>query len=116
MDVAELSMFLESLEPGATVSPEEFERAAETVKHMKGLDNDQRLQLYGLYKQSTVGNINISKPYFFDAVGAAKWWVLVDIMSFPNERPGKVRSKTFFRKISGMLGRHMKASRRKMQL
>jgi acyl-CoA-binding protein len=36
-------------------------------------DNTIMLQLYGLYKQATVGNVNASRPGQFDFVGRAKW-------------------------------------------
>jgi diazepam-binding inhibitor (GABA receptor modulating acyl-CoA-binding protein) len=32
-----------------------------------------KLQLYGLYKQATVGQCNTSKPAFWDRAGVAKW-------------------------------------------
>jgi acyl-CoA-binding protein len=35
--------------------------------------NDEKLKIYGLYKQATVGNINIPAPGFFDFAGGAKW-------------------------------------------
>lgn len=52
MDVSELAMLLESIE-AMPVSQQEFLEAAENVKKYK-LEDDQKLQLYGLYKQSTV--------------------------------------------------------------
>ena len=74
MDVAELSMFLDTLGMGkGTQSDIEFENAANSVKNMKDLDDVQRLQLYGLYKQGTVGDINCNVPSASDVVGTAKW-------------------------------------------
>ena len=35
--------------------------------------NEEKSMLYGLYKQATVGDVNIAKPYFFDMIGCAKW-------------------------------------------
>ncbi len=35
--------------------------------------NDEKSILYGLYKQATIGDVNIAKPYFFDMIGRAKW-------------------------------------------
>jgi diazepam-binding inhibitor (GABA receptor modulating acyl-CoA-binding protein) len=35
--------------------------------------NDEKLNIYSLYKQATVGDINIPKPGFFDFAGHAKW-------------------------------------------
>lgn len=36
-------------------------------------DNNTMLQLYALYKQATIGNVNSSRPGTFDFVGRAKW-------------------------------------------
>ena len=35
--------------------------------------NDERLAIYGLYKQATIGDINIPAPSYFDFAGSAKW-------------------------------------------
>lgn len=40
------------------------------------LGNDQKLQLYGLYKQATVGDVNTSRPWSTDFVGTAKWYFI----------------------------------------
>ncbi|CCW65291.1 unnamed protein product [Phytomonas sp. EM1] len=37
------------------------------------LDDETKLKFYALYKQATVGNINIAKPWLMDLVGRAKW-------------------------------------------
>jgi acyl-CoA-binding protein len=74
MDIAELSMFLDSLGVGkGEQSQSEFEEAANAVKEMKNLDDAQKLQLYGLYKQSTVGDVTTERPSMLDFAGAAKW-------------------------------------------
>ncbi|XP_067641328.1 acyl-CoA-binding protein [Eurosta solidaginis] len=56
------------------VSQEEFDKAAEDVKNLTTTpaDNDL-LELYGLYKQTTVGDCNTAKPGFLDFKGKAKW-------------------------------------------
>lgn len=36
-------------------------------------DNATLLQIYGLYKQATVGDVQGAKPGFGDMVGRAKW-------------------------------------------
>ncbi|XP_066501823.1 acyl-CoA-binding domain-containing protein 7 [Hoplias malabaricus] len=52
----------------------EFEQHAEDVKKVKTRPSDQELlDLYGLYKQATVGDINIDKPGMVDLKGKAKW-------------------------------------------
>ncbi|XP_034467976.1 acyl-CoA-binding protein homolog isoform X2 [Hippoglossus hippoglossus] len=53
---------------------EEFEKMAEDVKKVKTKPSDQELlDLYGLYKQSMVGDVNIGQPGMFDMKGKAKW-------------------------------------------
>lgn len=51
-----------------------FKEAAELVKKLQNEpSNDEKLELYGLYKQVTVGDINTTRPGFWDMVGKAKW-------------------------------------------
>jgi acyl-CoA-binding protein len=35
--------------------------------------DEEKNILYGLYKQTMYGNINVEKPYLFDLVGRSKW-------------------------------------------
>jgi diazepam-binding inhibitor (GABA receptor modulating acyl-CoA-binding protein) len=72
MDVTELAMLLETMEPG-DVSESEFQNACQISKGLKDLQDDQRLQLYGLFKQSTIGDNNTAQPFIWDLVGRAKW-------------------------------------------
>ncbi|CAI5788804.1 acyl-CoA-binding domain-containing protein 7 [Podarcis raffonei] len=52
----------------------DFNTVAEKVKKLKTKPTDDELkELYGLYKQSTVGNINIECPGMLDLKGKAKW-------------------------------------------
>ncbi|KAK6491453.1 acyl-CoA-binding protein-like protein [Huso huso] len=52
----------------------EFEKVAEDVKKVKSRPEDEELlELYGLYKQATVGDINIDRPRMLDMKGKAKW-------------------------------------------
>ncbi|XP_055306414.1 acyl-CoA-binding protein-like [Sitodiplosis mosellana] len=53
---------------------EDFEKAAEDVKNLKETPADgDLLELYGLYKQATVGDINTARPGMLDFKGKAKW-------------------------------------------
>uniref|UniRef100_A0A3Q0SP98 Diazepam binding inhibitor, acyl-CoA binding protein n=1 Tax=Amphilophus citrinellus TaxID=61819 RepID=A0A3Q0SP98_AMPCI len=53
---------------------ESFNKAAEEVKVLKEKPNQTEMgDLYGLYKQATVGDINTERPGFFDFTGKAKW-------------------------------------------
>ncbi|XP_036414680.1 acyl-CoA-binding domain-containing protein 7 [Colossoma macropomum] len=52
----------------------EFEQYADDVKKVKTRPTDQELlDLYGLYKQAVVGDVNIDKPGMADLKGKAKW-------------------------------------------
>ncbi|KAL2084172.1 hypothetical protein ACEWY4_019690 [Coilia grayii] len=56
------------------VSQAEFEQHAEDVKKVKTRPTDQELlDLYGLYKQATVGDVNTDRPGMLDMKGKAKW-------------------------------------------
>ncbi|KAG7168656.1 Acyl-CoA-binding domain-containing protein-like [Homarus americanus] len=53
---------------------QKFNEAAEKVKKLKTQPNDEELkELYGLYKQATVGDINTERPGMLDFKGKAKW-------------------------------------------
>ena len=50
------------------------EEAAERLKSLtERPSNDEFLNLYGLYKQATVGDNRTSKPGMFDMKGQFKW-------------------------------------------
>ena len=40
---------------------------------MKSLSNDKQLEVYSLFKQATVGDVNIPRPGMMDQKGRAKW-------------------------------------------
>lgn len=51
-----------------------FNQAAERVKTLKQKpDNRVLLNLYALYKQSTIGSINIDQPWAIQVEARAKW-------------------------------------------
>ncbi|XP_059163463.1 acyl-CoA-binding protein-like isoform X2 [Physella acuta] len=53
---------------------EEFKVAAEEVTKLTSEPtNDEKLAIYGLYKQGTVGDCNTDRPGLFDMKGKAKW-------------------------------------------
>lgn len=51
----------------------DFEKALEEVKGLSNLSNEDLLDLYGLFKQATVGDVSGSKPGMFDLKGKAKY-------------------------------------------
>ncbi|KAL6861638.1 hypothetical protein ACP4OV_017338 [Aristida adscensionis] len=53
---------------------EEFEEHAEKAKTLPDTTtNENKLILYGLYKQATVGNVNTARPGLFNLKDKAKW-------------------------------------------
>ena len=63
---------------------DEFNKSANNIEkiNINNHSSEILLEIYSLYKQSTVGNCNIDKPWFYDQKGIAKWnaW---------NEKKGK---------------------------
>lgn len=60
---------------------EEFEEHAEKAKTLpENTTNENKLILYGLYKQATVGPVNTSRPGIFNMRDRAKWdaWKAVE--------------------------------------
>ncbi|XP_026232060.1 acyl-CoA-binding protein isoform X3 [Anabas testudineus] len=51
-----------------------FDTAAAEVKQLKARPADEdMLQIYALFKQASVGDVNTSRPGIFDFTGKAKW-------------------------------------------
>jgi len=55
------------------VSKEEFDAAAEAIKAVSETTQEEMLDLYGLYKQANVGDVNTARPGMLDFKGKAKW-------------------------------------------
>ncbi|XP_067266095.1 acyl-CoA-binding protein isoform X1 [Chanodichthys erythropterus] len=56
------------------MSEAEFQKAAEEVKQLKTKPTDaEMLEIYSLYKQATVGDVNTARPGMLDFTGKAKW-------------------------------------------
>jgi len=52
----------------------DFLKAAEDVRKLKTKPTDaEMLELYGLYKQATIGDVNTDRPGMLDFTGKAKW-------------------------------------------
>uniref|UniRef100_A0A2P2ILZ5 Uncharacterized protein MANES_17G006800 n=1 Tax=Rhizophora mucronata TaxID=61149 RepID=A0A2P2ILZ5_RHIMU len=63
---------------------EEFEEYAEKAKTLpENTTNENKLILYGLYKQATVGPVNTTRPGMFSMKERAKWdaWKAVEAKS-----------------------------------
>jgi diazepam-binding inhibitor (GABA receptor modulating acyl-CoA-binding protein) len=51
-----------------------FEKASELVRvHGKSATNDDLSKFYGLFKQATIGDVNIDQPSFYQLTEKAKW-------------------------------------------
>lgn len=56
------------------INTQEFIIATNTVKSLKTTPNSEELlELYGWYKQATVGDINIPKPSLLNFKDSSKW-------------------------------------------
>lgn len=51
----------------------QFEAAIEKAKSLPSQSNETLLELYGLYKQATAGDVQGDRPGGFDFRGAAKY-------------------------------------------
>jgi diazepam-binding inhibitor (GABA receptor modulator, acyl-CoA-binding protein) len=60
-----------------------FSEAQARIKPVTGLGNDLMLDMYALYKQATVGDVNGSRPGMMDLRGRAKYdaWAKVKGLS-----------------------------------
>ncbi|XP_046459235.1 acyl-CoA-binding protein homolog [Daphnia pulex] len=64
---------------------EKFNKAAEAIRTMTTAPSDDEMkEIYALYKQSTVGDVNTARPGMLDLKGKAKWdsWEAKKGMSF----------------------------------
>ena len=50
-----------------------FDESVKKSRTLSGLSNNQLLNLYKYYKQSTVGDINTSQPWAIEVKKRAKW-------------------------------------------
>ena len=59
---------------------EDFEVYAEKAKTLpENTSNENKLSLYALYKQTTIGPVNTSRPIIFYVRDRAKWHVETQI-------------------------------------
>lgn len=52
---------------------EDFEKAAEEIKAVNVAEQNDMLELYGLFKQANMGDNTTDKPGMLDFKGKAKW-------------------------------------------
>jgi diazepam-binding inhibitor (GABA receptor modulating acyl-CoA-binding protein) len=49
------------------------EKLAQNPKAADGLPNDKKLEIYSLFKQGSIGDVNTDRPGMLDLKGKAKW-------------------------------------------
>ncbi|XP_022125225.2 acyl-CoA-binding domain-containing protein 6 [Pieris rapae] len=63
-----------------------FNKASDHVRKITTkLNNNQLLELYGLYKQSTEGKCNIPRPGWLDGKGRKKWEAWRSLVDMPSD-------------------------------
>lgn len=83
---------------------EKFNKSVEDVNTLTDLNNDNLLYLYGLYKQVTCGDCNVSKPSFFDFKGQAKWTAWESRKGLKKEKA----QKKYIDKVESLLSKNKK--------
>lgn len=74
-----------------------FNQAADYLQHLVNkLDSNQLLEFYGLYKQSTVGPCNTTKPGIFSMQARSKWNAWNDLGTMKKE----VAMRTYVTKLN----------------
>ena len=69
----------------------EFLEAAKDVKEKltSRPSDEELLELYGFYKQATVGDCNVAQPWFYDIKAKAKWNVWNKVKGMSKEEAEK---------------------------
>ena len=80
---------------------EKFKKAAEDIKKITEISDDNLLYLYGLYKQVTCGDCNITRPNFFDPKGQAKYDAWDGRKGLEKEKA----QKKYINKVEHLLGK-----------
>lgn len=79
---------------------DKFEQAVADVKNLKETPkDDQLLELYALYKQATVGDINTERPGMLDFKGKAKW----DAWNHKKGTPSETAKQDYVNNVQGLI-------------
>jgi diazepam-binding inhibitor (GABA receptor modulating acyl-CoA-binding protein) len=82
---------------------EQFESAAKRLQDnasvADSLDNDKKLEIYALYKQGMVGDVNTDRPGMLDLKGKAKW----DAWNAKKGTPKEDAQKAYIELIEALL-------------
>jgi len=67
-----------------------FTHAVENIKKIKTITDENKLKLYGLYKQAQVGDVNIECPSWFNMTARAKWTAWNELKGMKREDAEKL--------------------------
>lgn len=82
---------------------EEFNKAAADVKNLTVRPtNEELLELYGWFKQATVGNCDTDRPGMFDLKGKAKW----DVWNSLSGTSTEVAEKKYIEIANGLIAKY----------
>jgi diazepam-binding inhibitor (GABA receptor modulating acyl-CoA-binding protein) len=70
-----------------------FTDAVENIKKIKTITDEDKLKLYGLYKQAQVGDVNIECPSWFNMTARAKWTAWNELKGMKREDAEKLYIK-----------------------
>ena len=78
-----------------------FKNASENIKNLSYVSNEDKLILYGYYKQAILGNNNTSQPSIFYRVDMAKWkaWNACKDLSKEESMKAYIEKVKFLEKI-----------------
>ncbi|XP_052872102.1 acyl-CoA-binding protein [Anopheles cruzii] len=82
---------------------ENFDKAVENVKVLKSTPSDaDLLEIYGLYKQATVGDCNTEKPGLLDFKGKSKW----EAWNKRKDTPQEAAKQAYVDKVQQLIEKH----------
>lgn len=81
---ANTTLYVEKALPVSSIDQEFMEAQKAFGANAEKEATEVKLQFYGLFKQATIGDVNVPRPGIFDFVGRAKWdaWAKMRGMSF----------------------------------
>ena len=67
-----------------------FTQAVENIKKIKTITDETKLKLYGLYKQSHLGDVNVECPSWFNMTARANWTAWNELKGMKQEDAEKL--------------------------
>ena len=72
-----------------------FDKYISKVKELEDISDNDKLYLYGNYKQALFGNINIDKPSLFEIKATEKWKAWNNLKDISSE----IAMKNYIKKV-----------------